>query len=278
MNGIALTLKARPALRLDLRGLLPTPLLALDDAALAAWPLLHGNDWLALAELFHIQRFDCDQPTLRLAGELQRADHIGRGLASGRIVVQAGVGDHAGTSMSGGELLVQGDAGLLAGCQMAGGRLEVQGSVGDHAASGLPGSMDGMRGGLFIVHGHAGRRLADRMRRGTLIVLGDVADFAASRLVAGTLVLAGRVGAHPGWGQRRGSLVLLDTTLQPGPTWVPAGADAPVAWQLLARDISRIAADLGPSAAALCDLPRRAVRRHLGDLAVDGRGELIQPL
>jgi len=278
MNGIALRLHATPSLRLDLRGLLPEPLLALDDAALAAHRVLHGNQWLALAELFSIQRFDADKPTLRLAGELQRADHIGRGLAGGRIEVDGHAGDHAGTSMAGGELHIAGDAGLLAGCQLAGGRLEVRGSVGDHAASGLPGSMDGMRGGLFIVHGQAGRRLADRMRRGTLLVLGEVADFAASRLVAGTVVLAGRVGAHPGWGQRRGSLVLLDAAVQPGPTWVPAGADAPVAWQLLARDIARVAADLGPAAAALRELPRRTVRRHLGDLAVDGRGELIQPI
>ena len=36
---------------------------------------------------------------------------------------------------------------------MAGGTLTIDGDVGDHAASTLPGSMDGMRGGTFIVRG-----------------------------------------------------------------------------------------------------------------------------
>ncbi|OYV00956.1 MAG: formylmethanofuran dehydrogenase subunit C [Burkholderiales bacterium PBB5] len=278
MNGLQLTLRHAPMLRLDLRGLLPLPLLALEAAALAARPVLLGNQALPLAELFDVQRFEADQPTLRLVGDLQRADHVGRGLGAGLLQVHGDVGDHAGTAMGGGELHIHGSAGDLAGCQLAGGRLQVHGDVGHHAASGLPGSLDGMRGGLFIVHGNAGHRLADRMRRGSLIVLGDVGDFAASRLVAGTLVLAGRVGTHVGWGQRRGSLVLLDPAFQPGPTWVPAGAEAPVAWQLLARSIARLAADLGPAAQALHTLPRRAIRRHLGDLAVDGRGELIQVL
>jgi hypothetical protein len=45
---------------------------------------------------------------------------------------------------------------------MAGGVLSITGDVGDHAASSLPGSMDGMRGGTFIVRGRAGARFADR--------------------------------------------------------------------------------------------------------------------
>ncbi len=39
------------------------------------------------------------------------------------------------------------------------GRLEIGGSVGDYAASALPGSMDGMRGGTLLVRGSAGRAL-----------------------------------------------------------------------------------------------------------------------
>jgi formylmethanofuran dehydrogenase subunit C len=52
------------------------------------------------------------------------------------------------------------------------------------------------------------------------------------------------------------------------PTFVPAGAEAPVFWQLVARDLARHG---GPFAR----LPSRAIERHLGDLATDGRGELI---
>ena len=52
------------------------------------------------------------------------------------------------------------------------------------------------------------------------------------------------------------------------PTFVPAVADAPVFWQLLARDL---ALHGGPFAG----LPSRAITRHLGDLAADGKGEWI---
>ena len=56
--------------------------------------------------------------------------------------------------------------------------------------------MEGMTGGTLIIHGNAGARLGDRMRRGLVLVGGDAGDFAASRLVAGTIGIAGRVGAH----------------------------------------------------------------------------------
>ena len=72
--------------------------------------------------------------------------------------------------MSGGEVHVRGSAGLLAACEMAGGTLTIDGDVGDYAASSLPGSMDGMRGGTLIVRGARGRSLrrpnAARHRRG----------------------------------------------------------------------------------------------------------------
>ena len=279
MNGTTLVLLTPPALRLDLRGLLPHALAAVDDAALARWPVGCGHDRVALGELCRITRFDADEPTLRLEGDFSRADRIGWGQAGGQLLVEGDAGDHAGALMTAGALHIRGSAGLLAGCQMAGGRLAVAGNVGDHAASGLPGSMDGMRGGVFTVAGNAGARLADRMRRGTLWVQGDAGDFMASRLVAGTLVLGGRCGVHPGWGQRRGSIVLLQGqhaqqgqagqgAFQPPPTFVPANAEARVAWQLLARDLAK----LDP---LLADLPRRTVQRWLGDLAVDGRGEMI---
>ena len=277
MSGTRLTVRALPPLRLDLRGLLPVALAALDVAAVERLTIGHGRERLAVGEVFRVERFDADEPTLRLAGGLSRADRIGWGLDGGLIEVDGDAGDHAGALMGAGTLRIAGSAGLLAGCQMAGGRLAVAGNVGDHAASGLPGSLDGMRGGTFVVHGSAGARLADRMRRGTLVVLGDAGDFAASRMVAGTLVVAGRCGAHPAWGQRRGSVLLLGGAAGPGgagmvppPTFVPAGADAPVAWQLLARDLARFG---GP----LADLPGRRLQRWLGDLAVDGRGELLLP-
>lgn len=267
---IELTLRQAPPLRVDLRGLLPAALAELGVAQIEQLRFGHGRDTVPLAEWFSVQRHesDGDQPALRLVGDCRRFDRIGTGLAAGSIVVEGSAGDYVGAGMSGGELRVQGDAGLLAACEMAGGRLQVQGSVGDWAASALPGNLDGMRGGSFIVGGDAGQRFGDRMRRGTAVVHGRAGDLLASRMVAGTIAVAGPVGAQPGYGMRRGSLVLAGPPCTPGPTFVPAIADVPVAWQLLARSLAR-------HGGAFATLAQRRMQRHLGDLSAQGKGELI---
>ena len=270
MTRVRLTLKRAPALRVDLRGVTPATLAGLAPPQIEQVTVTHGAQTLALAELFTVR---CDEAPddvaeLLLEGDLSRVDRIGWQLAGGRIVVAGPVGDYAGACMTAGEMRVQGRAGLLAACEMAGGALTIEGDVGDHAASSLPGSMDGMRGGTLIVRGNAGDRFADRMRRGSALVFGDVGDFLASRLVAGTLAIGGRCGAHVGYGMRRGSVVFAGDVPRIAPTFVPALAEAPVAWQLLARDLARHG---GPFAG----LPERRIVRHLGDLSADGRGELI---
>ena len=125
-----------------------------------------------------------------------------------------------------------------------------------------------MRGGTLIVKGNAGERFADRMRRGTVVVFGNAGDFLASRMVAGTIALGGRAGAHAGYGMRRGSIVFAGAAPAPSPTFVPAIADAPVFWQLLARDLAR-------HGGVFAGLPSRRIERQLGDLAADGKGEWI---
>jgi formylmethanofuran dehydrogenase subunit C len=273
MTRVRLALKQAPALRVDLRGVTPVALAGLSSAQIERLTVTHGTQTLALAELFAVSLSDASDGVAELLfeGDLSRFDRVGWQLASGRIVVAGAVGDYVGACMSGGEVQVQGSAGLLAACEMAGGTLTIAGDVGDHAASSLPGSMDGMRGGTLIVRGRAGDRFADRMRRGTALVFGDVGDFLASRLVAGTIAIGGRAGAHVGYGMRRGSIVFAGTAPSVAPTFVPALADAAVAWQLLARDLARAG---GP----FTGLPVRRIVRHLGDLSADGRGELILAL
>ena len=270
MTQLRLTLKQAPALRVDMRGVTPAALAGLAPAQIERLPVTHGTQTLPLAEFFAVSGDVApDAATeLMLEGDLSRFDRIGWQLASGRIVVAGPAGDYVGACMSGGEVHVRGHAGMLAACEMAGGTLSIDGDVGDHAASSLPGSMDGMRGGSLIVRGRAGDRFADRMRRGTALVFGNVGDFLASRLVAGTIAIGGRAGAHVGYGMRRGSVVFAGGAPLVAPTFVPALADAPVAWQLLARDLARHG---GPFAG----LPARRIVRHLGDLSADGRGELI---
>ncbi len=264
---VTLRLRAAPALRLDLRGLLPTTLAGLDAPAIERLPLGQGRGTAPLAEFFDVAR-QGDDARLVLQGDLSRCDRIGWQMTGGRLLVEGAAGDWLGASMSGGHLHLQGSARDMAACEMAGGELLVDGSVGDFAASAQPGNLDGMRGGTLVIRGSAGQRLADRMRRGTVFVHGDAGDFLASRMVAGTVAVAGRVGAHAGYGMRRGSIVFAGPAPAVPATCVPAIAGSPVAWQLLARSLQRQGGAFG-------GLAQRPVQRHLGDLAVGGRGEWL---
>ncbi|MGD9833901.1 MAG: formylmethanofuran dehydrogenase subunit C [Piscinibacter sp.] len=266
MSGFTLTLKAEPALRLDLRGITPAALAAMDAAAVAKQPVGHGNGLVPLAEFFAVAPRSDD--TLVLQGELSRCDFIGWQMDGGTLIAEGSVGDYAGGAMKAGMLTVKGSAADLAACEMAGGTLTIEGHVGAFAASTLPGSMDGMRGGTLVVRGNAGARFGDRMRRGTALIFGDAGDFLASRMVAGTIALAGRAGAHVGYGMRRGSLVFAGAEPTVSATFVPAVAGAPVFWQLLSRDLARHGGAFG-------SLATRGIDRHLGDVAAGGKGELI---
>jgi formylmethanofuran dehydrogenase subunit C len=266
---IALALKAAPSLRVDMRGIAPLSLAANPDS-IAQHTVWHGNERVALADLFAIKVRERKEsaPTLRLVGDLARFDRIGWAMEGGRIEIDGDAGDYLGALMMTGEIRCTGDAGMFAACEMAGGKMLVDGSVGDFAAATQPGSMEGMRGGAFIVRGNAGERLGDRMRRGLLAVLGNAGDFAASRLVAGTIAIGGSLGAHPAFGMRRGTLLLAQVQPQLTSTFVASVHDISVYWHLLARQISACG---GPFEGLGPRLPRRLV----GDLAVDGKGEVL---
>ena len=266
MSGWTLTLHTPPRLRMDLQGVLPSGVAEFDGPALARLALRHGNETLALGELFRVSARNDD--ALVLEGDCSRFDRIGAGLAGGTLRVEGPVGDSLGVQMRGGTLIVVGSARDGVGCEMAGGRIEVHGNVGDFAAGALPGSLDGMRGGALVVHGNAGHRFADRMRRGNAVVHGDAGDFLASRLVAGSLLIGGRCGVHPGYGMRRGSIVFAGAHPEVPPTFMPSAHDLTVFWGLLARELQR-------EGGAFAQLAQRRPQRHVGDIAVAGKGEWL---
>jgi formylmethanofuran dehydrogenase subunit C len=267
-----LVLRRAPTLRVDARRLAPAALSALAADEVRRVRLPHGVDQIELGEWFDVRAGagDAAAPSLVLEGDLSRFDAVGAGLAEGTLAVHGAVGDAAGLGMTGGRLVIDGSARDLAACAMRGGAMEVRGDVGDLAASALPGDLDGMTGGCLVIRGRAGARLADRMRRGTVVVHGDAGDFLASRMVAGTLALGGRCGAHPGWGMRRGTVVFAGERPRAASTFVAVNADAAVFWQLLARELARF----GPPFDALAF---RRIDRFAGDLAVQGKGELLVP-
>jgi formylmethanofuran dehydrogenase subunit C len=271
MNATTLRVKNAPAARLNGAKLLPSTLASLSSYELARIVLYGAGESIALDELFDITQSDAPAPLLIIEGDVHWLDRLGAQMNEGTLEVHGHAGDYAGMKMTGGVLNVHGNAGLFAACELQGGRITVSGNVGDFAAGALPGDMEGMSGGVLTVQGDAGPRLADRMRRGTVLVAGNVGDFAASRLIAGTVCIGAQVGAHLGYGMRRGTVLLLQTPSRIEPTFVEGGHGFDVFWRLFTRTLAREAAPFAQLVSAGDVLPRR----YAGDIAVDGRGELL---
>jgi formylmethanofuran dehydrogenase subunit C len=269
MKTTTLRVKHAPGFRLDASPLLPATLCTLTVDDIAHTVLHGGNESCATGELFEITQRASETAALIVEGDVMWLDRVGSLLAEGEIRIEGAAGDYAGFRMTGGRLEMTGNAGHHTACEMRGGRLTVEGSSGDFAAGALPGDMEGMTGGTLTIMGHAGARLGDRMRRGLVLVGGDAGDYAGSRMVAGTIGIAGQVGAHCGYGMRRGTLLLAEQPRALPPTFAEGGRGFDVFWTLLVRSL---AGEL-PSFAALD--PNVLPRRLAGDLAVDGRGELL---
>ena len=271
MNTVRLRLRGPAAgLRVDLRNVTPASLCRLGQRAAGQVLVARGNRRQPLGELFDVSvsNRDVEVPTLVLEGDFSTVDRIGWRMTEGRLEVHGDAGDYAGCGMAGGELLVRGRAGDFAGGEMSGGGMRVEGDCGDFAAASLPGSMDGMRGGALFIGGNAGERLADRMRRGTVVVAGSAGDFAASRMVAGTLAIAGACGEHLAYGMRRGTVLCLGPHPQASSTFVATGHDIRVYWSLLRRYLAAVGG-------VFERLPAAAPQRFVGDIAADGKGELL---
>jgi formylmethanofuran dehydrogenase subunit C len=273
MKRITLRLKQTPALRIDVRGLLPAWLAELTAQDIGAIGLWHGAERIGVGDLFAVEVGDSarDAPQIVFEGDMQRFDRIGARMDAGHIFVEGHAGDFAGLQMSAGTLHIAGDCGSFAGCELAGGRIEIRGNAGDFAGAALPGDMDGMRGGTLVIHGDAGARLGDRMRRGTIAVFGSAGAFVASRMVAGTIAIAGKVGEHPAFGMRRGSLVLLDSAWPATQRFAENSSDIDVFWRLLVPTLAR-------EGGAFAMLSRtHAPTRLRGDVSVQGKGEILLP-
>lgn len=258
------------AVRVDLRAATPQALCTLGAQAAARASVTQGNQHLALGDLFDVveEAGDVSVAQLTLEGDLRRIDRIGWQMAAGVLRVEGHAGDYAGCGMRGGELTVSGDAGDFTASELAGGRIEIGGDSGDFAAASLPGSIDGMRGGALTIRGSAGERLADHMRRGTVVVFGNAGDYAASRIVAGTLAIAGDCGAYLAYGMRRGTVLCLGRHPDAASTFGATHHDIRVYWSLLRRHLAL-------AGGRFAQLPSAVPRRFVGDMAADGKGELL---
>ena len=266
-GGWLLTLRERPPLPVEVGALNPEALADSSVAELERMPLALGRRSISLAELFRVE--GRPGPRLVLAGDCERLDGIGRGLSSGLIVVEGDAGHETAAGQSSGQVQILGSVRDHAAMGMRGGLLEIGGHAGAYLGAPPPGERLGMRGGLVTVGGNVGERAGDRMRRGMIFVAGDAGAACGARMVAGTIAVAGRLGPLPGLRMRRGTIVAARTSEGVPDTFAETGRAELTILRLLARR-------LGPAAPWLERLlsstpPSRAA----GDLAVDGKGEII---
>ncbi|MBA2113070.1 formylmethanofuran dehydrogenase subunit C [Bremerella alba] len=258
---------------LDLRGVLPTRLLpmSLDEAAkVAVW---EGNHRVQLGELFDVERETRREDTLRIIGDLAKADHVGADLDGGTLFVQGAVGNHAGQEMRKGSLYIHGHVGNNLAAGMKSGFLKVLGNVGDRVGAPLPGENRGMAGGNIFILGSAGNEVGNRMRRGTIAITNDCGDYLGYEMLAGTIFVGGTAGTSVGLMMRRGTIILHGNQrgdLMPG--FVHACRFKPAMMQPLARSFAQQEV---PEVARL--ISQADYDLFHGDLAQMGRGELLLP-
>lgn len=268
MSTLVLTAKTAPRQRVDLSSLIPERLRSLSNADIGNGKLPSGNRQIPVGDLFTIAGEAGDEIVIR--GATSGFDFIGRDMNEGRLTVEGDAGAYLGQGMRGGTLRITGGAGPWAASSMAGGRLEIGGDAGDFLGGAVPGAMKGMGGGIVIVRGNAGDRAGDRMRRGIIVVAGGVGAYAGSRMIAGTLaVLGGAVGDYPGFAMKRGTLLLVQMPQRSLPSFADCGAHDLAFLRLLGHAVAD-----GACSASLSRLGTRA-RRLVGDMATDGKGEVL---
>jgi formylmethanofuran dehydrogenase subunit C len=204
---VTLTLHTQPEVPLEAECLSPDRLATLDQAGIAALPVLHGNRNMTVGDFFSVD--GGKDLTVRIIGDLGRVKHVATGMSGGHLIIDGNIGSHLGLGMSGGEITVTGHAGDWVGPEMGGGRIVVRGDAGHMVGSAYRGSKVGMRGGEIIVHGRIGNEAGNGMRRGMIAVAADSGDFTGVNMIAGSIFVLGRLGARSGAGMKRGTIVSL---------------------------------------------------------------------
>lgn len=265
MSALTLTLKTALQQRLDVSALTPDRLAGKNTTEIAALTLPYGKQQLRVDAAFDLQGDDASQ--IVFANGSDKLDYIGQQMQSGSITVHGTAGAYAGFQLRGGTLNIHGNAGVYAASGISGGLLHIHGDAGDFLAAAIPGDRKGMKGGIVIVTGNAGDRVGDQMRRGILLIEGNAGSYCAARMLAGTIGVLGTVGDHVGYGMRRGTLLLtrkpaMHATLQDcGTHTLPF--------------LSLMFKSFGVLPSKFAALNSNRVQRYAGDIANDGKGEIL---
>ena len=265
MSALTFTLKIQPQQRVDLSPLTPDNLAGKSTADIAAIELHSGKQKLRVDAVFDIAGDDASDIVIN--NSCKKLDFIGRSMKSGRITVHGGAGSYLGFQMRKGEIVLHGDADAFAASGLAGGLIHIHGNVGDFLAAAIAGDKKGMKGGTVIVTGNAGERVGDQMRRGILLIEGDVGSYCASRLLAGTIGVLGTVGNYVGYGMRRGTLLLAKTPALHATIQDCGSHTLPF--------LSLMFKSFGTLPTKFAKINKNRVQRYAGDLANDGKGEIL---
>jgi len=211
---LTLTLHTSPEVPLEADIICPDKITDLNETALSALTVFHGNDQAALSDFFNIQgKYNGE---VRIEGDLSNVKHLGSGMSNGRMTIIGDVGQHLGACMSGGEIIVEGNAGDWVAPEMTGGRVIIKGDAGHMVGSAYRGSSVGMQGGEIIVHGNARNETGHAMRNGLIAIGGNSGDFTGVSMLAGTIIVFGEMGIRHGAGMKRGTIITMrDTQLLP---------------------------------------------------------------
>lgn len=265
MSALTFTLKAALQQRVDCSPLTPHKLAGLSNAEIAALQLASGRQKLRVDALFDIAGDDASDIIINNGSA--KLDYIGQGLTDGSITVHGDAGSYLGFGMKKGRIQVHGNVDAYAAAALSGGEIVIDGNAGDLLGAAIPGDRKGMRGGLVIVKGNAGDRVGDQMRRGIVLIEGNVGSYCASRMLAGTIGVMGKAGEYLGYGMRRGTVLLFDTPALHA-TLQDCGTHTLPFLSLMFKSFRTL-----PSKFAGIDKNR--VRRYAGDIACDGKGEIL---
>lgn len=266
MSALTFTLKTAPRQRVNCSPLTPHGLAGMSGEEISAIELASGKHRLRADALFDITGDDANDIVI-INNSSGKLDYIGHGMNGGSITVHGDAGSYLGFAMKKGSIRVHGDADAFAASGLAGGEILIDGNVGDFLAAAITGDRKGMRGGLVIVKGNAGDRVGDQMRRGILLIEGNAGDYCASRMLAGTIGVMGSVGNYIGYGMRRGTVMLFS---QPAlhSTLMDCGAHTLPYLSLMFKSLRAL-----PTKFA--EIDKNRVHRYAGDIANDGKGEIL---
>lgn len=270
MSALSFKLIAEPAHRVDLSALNLEKLAGKTIEAIGRMRLPCGNRKIALGSLFEVDGDPATASKIKIKRCSNRLDNIGRELNGGTLEISGSVGDYLGRDMRAGSITVKGNAGNWVGTGMRAGTIEIGGDAGDYLASARPGDAQGMKNGTIHVHGNIGDRAGDRMRRGMVIVEGDAGDYCGARMLAGTIMVLGQSGSFTGFSMKRGTLLLSQKPRHIPATFNDCGQFELGFLGLLFRDL----ASRHRSLKKFRDF-HPLVQRYAGDLAWNGKGELL---